>query len=148
MLVRWVDGTNDSYDVPSIIFFHNFLQISYQRSFHFISFYFLFSYNTTKIKIKSFEYPKSIWNYEKKKYLKHQMLGRLAHWLYWRLLDFWSITDGPHCIYLYVPGSPNRIVKQKRHSNWVNDLWKFYIYQYLSGPFSQNYRLAQGLRNL
>ena len=50
-------------DVPSIIFFHNFLQNSLQKLFQFI---FLFFYNFTKIKIKSFECPKSIRNYEKK----------------------------------------------------------------------------------
>ena len=53
---------NQVSDVPSIIFFHNFLQNSLQKSFQFI---FLFFYNFTKIKIKSFECPKSIRNYEK-----------------------------------------------------------------------------------
>ena len=48
-------------DVPSI-FFHNFLQNSLQKSFQFI---FSFFYKFTKIKIKSFECPKSIRNYEK-----------------------------------------------------------------------------------
>ena len=47
-------------DVPSIIFFHNFLQNSLQKWFQFILFLF------TKIKIKNFECPKSIRNYEKK----------------------------------------------------------------------------------
>ena len=50
-------------DIPSIIFFHNFLQNSLKKSFQFI---FLFSYNFTKIKIKTFECPKSIRNCEKK----------------------------------------------------------------------------------
>jgi hypothetical protein len=73
-------------NVPSIIFFHSFLQTSLQKLFIFI---FLFSYDFTKIKIKSFEYPKSIRNYEKK------MLGTSDAWsmnssyqqpnvLYWR----------------------------------------------------------------
>ena len=39
-------------------FFHNFLQNSLQKSFQFI---FLFLYKFTKIKIKSFECPKSIY---------------------------------------------------------------------------------------
>ena len=66
----------------------------------FIIFFFcfkLFSYNFTKIKIESFECPKSIRNSEKKWCLEHQTLGR---WVispsnpgtlcisYWRLLDF------------------------------------------------------------
>ena len=50
-------------DVPSIIFFHNFLQNSLQKSFQFI---FLLFHNFTKNKVKSFECPKSIKNYEKK----------------------------------------------------------------------------------
>ena len=45
-----------------LFFFHNFLQNSLQKSFQFI---FLFFYNITKIKIKSFESPKSMTNYEK-----------------------------------------------------------------------------------
>jgi hypothetical protein len=49
-------------DVPSIIFFHNFLHDSLQKLFQFI---FLFFYNFTKIKRKSFECPKSRRNYEK-----------------------------------------------------------------------------------
>ena len=40
-----------------ILFFHDFLQNSLQKSFQFI---FLFFYKITKIKIKSFECPKSI----------------------------------------------------------------------------------------
>ena len=44
-------------DVPSIIFFHDFLQNSLQKFFQFI---FLFFYKITKIEIKSFECPKSI----------------------------------------------------------------------------------------
>ena len=66
-LVRWYAGTNDSSTkclmFQVLFFFHNFLQKSLQKSFQFI---FLFFYNFTKIKIKSFECPKSIRNYEKK----------------------------------------------------------------------------------
>ena len=46
-----------------LFFFHNFLQNSLQKSFEFI--YFLLFYKFTKIRIKSFECPKSIRNYEK-----------------------------------------------------------------------------------
>ena len=64
LLGRWDERLiNQASDVPSIIFFHNFLQKSLQKLFKFI---FLFFFNFTKIKIKSFECPKSIWNYEKK----------------------------------------------------------------------------------
>ena len=42
-------------------FFHNFLQISLQKSFEFI----IFFYNFLKIKMKSFECPKSIKNHKK-----------------------------------------------------------------------------------
>ena len=45
-----------------LFFFHIFLQNSLQKLFQFI---FLFFYKITKIKIKSFECPKSIRNYEK-----------------------------------------------------------------------------------
>ena len=58
---RWDDRLIDqSSYVPSIFFFHNFLQNSLQKSFQ------LFFYNFTKMKIKSFECPKSVRNYEKK----------------------------------------------------------------------------------
>ena len=54
LLGRWDKRIVDqASDVPSIIFFHNFLQNSLQKSFQFI---FLFFHNFTKIKIKSFEY--------------------------------------------------------------------------------------------
>ena len=92
MLGRWAKQLGDqASDVPSIFFFHNFLQNSLQKSFQFI---FLFFHKFTKIKIKSFECPKSIRNYEKK-----IMLGTSDAWsisrsshlpslLYWRLSDF------------------------------------------------------------
>ena len=50
------------FDVPSIIFFHSFMQNSLQKSFQFI---FIFFYKFTKIRIKSFECPKFMMNYEK-----------------------------------------------------------------------------------
>ena len=58
------DGTNKYAlsDVLSIIHFHDFLQNSLQNSFQFI---FLFFYNITKMKIKSFQCPKSIKNIKK-----------------------------------------------------------------------------------
>ena len=72
----WVDGTITSstkclmFQVLS--FFNNFLQTSLQKSFQF------FFYNFKKIKIKSFECPKSIRNYKKN--------------------DAWNITLGPQVI--------------------------------------------------
>ena len=63
-LGRWdVRLIDQSSDFPSIIFFHNFLENSLQKPFQFI---FLLFYNFTKIKIKSFEGPKSMRNFEKK----------------------------------------------------------------------------------
>ena len=57
---RWDNRLIDqASDVPSIIFFHNFLQNSLQKLFQFI---FNFFYKFTKMKIKSFE---SIRKYEK-----------------------------------------------------------------------------------
>ena len=84
---------NQASDVPNIIFFHNFLQKSLQKSFQFI---FLFFYNFTKIKIKSFECPKSISNYEKNNTWNIRRLvdelfvpsTQPASVLYWRLSDF------------------------------------------------------------
>ena len=62
---RWDERLIDqASDVPSIIFFHNFLKNYLQKLFQFI--FLFFFYNFTKIKIKNFECPKSIRNYEKK----------------------------------------------------------------------------------
>ena len=61
-LVCWFAGTNDSatksLTLQVLLFFHNFLQNC------FILFFYSF-YEFTKIKIKSFECPKSITNYKK-----------------------------------------------------------------------------------
>ena len=79
-LGRWDKRLIDqASDVPSIIFFHNFLQNSLQKSFQFI---FLFFCNSTEMKIKSFECPKSIKSYEKK-----IMLGTS---------DAWSMSRSSH----------------------------------------------------
>ena len=67
-IIRWVDGPNDSSTKHLILmfqvlfFFQNFLQNSLQKLFQFIFLFLII----TKIKIKSFECPKSIRNYEKK----------------------------------------------------------------------------------
>ena len=59
IIIRWVVGSmGENTRWPSL--WYN----SLQKSFQFI---FLFFYNFTKIKIKRFECPKSIRNYEKKK---------------------------------------------------------------------------------
>ena len=61
MMGRLDDGTNESLIkrlmFQVLFFFHDFLQNSLQRSFQFTS---LFFYIIRKIKIKSFECPKSI----------------------------------------------------------------------------------------
>ena len=58
MLGRWDEWLIDQVsDVPSIIFFHGFLQNSLQKYFQSIC---LFEKKNTKIKVKSFECPKSI----------------------------------------------------------------------------------------
>ena len=57
---RLVDQASD---VPGIIFFHKILQNSLEKPFEFI---FLFFYKITKMKIKSFECPKSVRKYDKK----------------------------------------------------------------------------------
>ena len=68
-IIRWVAGSmRQTTHRPSVwcskyFFFHNFLQNYLQKLFQFIS---LFSYKFKKIKILSFEWPKSIRNYEKK----------------------------------------------------------------------------------
>ena len=78
MLGRWAKRLGDqSSDVPSIFFFHNFLQNSLQKYFQFF-----FFYNFTKIKLKIFECSKSMRNYEKKIILGTSdawSMSRLAH---------------------------------------------------------------------
>ena len=65
-LVCWADGTNDSstkhLTFQVLIFFHKILQNSLQKLFQFI----FLPYKITKMKIESFECPKSIRSYEKK----------------------------------------------------------------------------------
>ena len=97
-LVRWADGTKDSLTkrlmFQLLFFFHEILQSSLQKPFQFIFYFFL--YKITKMKIKSFECPKSIRNY-KEKYLEHQTLGRRvvcpigpAYYMYCRLSVLWT----------------------------------------------------------
>ena len=85
-------------DVPSIIFFHDFLQNSLQKYFQSIC---LFFFKNTKIKVKSFECPKSI------KSLKKIILGTSDTWstirlsnqpsdparIYLRLTDFYTLMS-------------------------------------------------------
>ena len=69
-------------DVPRIIFFHDFLQNFLQKYFQSICLFFL---KNTKIKVKSFECPKSI------KSLKKIILGRSDAWSTIRLSNpHWS----------------------------------------------------------
>ena len=68
-LVRWVAGTNDSSDVPSIIFFI----ISYRlRALKTLYFHFC---NFIKKLIERVSANNFARFYEKKKYLEHQTLG-------------------------------------------------------------------------
>ena len=77
--------------VSSNIFFHSFLQNPLQESFQFF-----FSYKFTKMKIKSFECPKSTWNYNRNnawniRFLVDKSLvlvNQRTSALYRRLLDF------------------------------------------------------------
>ena len=66
-LVRWADGTNDSSTkrlmFQVLFFFIKSCKILCKNPFNL---FFLFFYKITKMKIKSFECPKSIRNYEKK----------------------------------------------------------------------------------
>ena len=96
-LVRWADGTNESstkHLMFQVLFlFHKILQNSLQKPFQLI---FWFFYKITKMKIKSFECPKSIRNYEKKntwnvRHLVNQSFvpsARRTSVLYCRLSDF------------------------------------------------------------
>ena len=75
MLGRWADGTNESSTkrlmFQVLLFFHDFLQNSLQKYFQSIC---LFFKKNTKIKVKSFECPKSI------KSLKKIILGTSDTW--------------------------------------------------------------------
>ena len=90
-LVRWVNWTNDSLTKRlmflSIIFF----------SWNLANFIFSFFYEITKMKIKSFECPKSIGNYKKNTWNLSRLVNKLfvpsarqTSVLYCRLLDLWS----------------------------------------------------------
>ena len=68
-LVRWFAGTNDSSTkcpMFQVLFFFIFFSYFLAEFFtKIVSIYFFFFYKFTKIKIKSFECPKSIRNYKK-----------------------------------------------------------------------------------
>ena len=76
-IIRWVAGSVGRTTHPPSVwcskyyFFHNFLQNSLQNTFQFI---FQFSHKFTKIKIKSFQCPKS------KEIIKKIMLGTSDAW--------------------------------------------------------------------
>ena len=134
---RWVGGPMGQMNRrPSIwcskyYFFHDFLQNSLQKYFQYICLFFL---KNTKIKVKSFECPKSI------KSLKKIMLGtsdawstiRLSNrpsdpaWIYLRLTDFWSgmrrlgiCTMYSYCNLLYL-GRPTHLTLHLIHKIMVN----------------------------
>ena len=104
MLGHWVAGTNDSTTKPLLLnfFFHNYLQDSLQKTFQFIS-YFLIK------RIKNFECPKSIRNYEKNNAWKNirplvdESFGtQQPSVFYWRLSDFKCISPWIQNLYFYV----------------------------------------------
>ena len=71
--MRWIAGMKDSSTkrlMYQVLFLTFFLQNALQKL---LQFFFLSFYNFTKIEIKSFEYPKSIW---KKYCLEYQTIGR------------------------------------------------------------------------
>ena len=102
MLVRWDKWLVDkASDVPSIIFFFTIsCKIPCKNGFN-LFFYFFF-YKFTKIKIKSFECPKSIRNYKKNNAWNIRCLvdesfvpsTQRASVLYWRLLDLYRLHKG------------------------------------------------------
>ena len=69
-LVRWADGTNVSSTkrlmFQVLFFFIKSCKIFCKIAFNLFIYLFVFFYKITKMKIKSFECPKSIRNYEKK----------------------------------------------------------------------------------
>ena len=70
-LLKWL--VDQASDVPAITFFFIIsCKILCKNS---INLFFYFLYKFTKMKIKSFECPKYIWNYKKRK-----MLGKLDAW--------------------------------------------------------------------
>ena len=103
-IIRWVTWTmGQTNRRPSVwcskyFFFSKILHNSLRKSFQFI---FIFFYKIIKNKIKIFECPKPIRNYEKKntwniKCLVDDSFVPLAHWtsvLHSRLTDFWWPTQ-------------------------------------------------------
>ena len=123
MLGRWDKRIVDqASDVPSIIFFHDFLQNSLQKSFQFI---FLFFYKITKIKIKSFECPKSIKSIEKNN-----------TWNIWLLVDdsFVPSSKQPSVIYCRLTDFKSNFIQT---GTWY-DFLLFYRYVFRLFPFGKN----------
>ena len=95
-LGRWVNGTNDLM-FQVLFFFIISWEILFKNCFNL---FFIFSYKSTKIRIKSFECPKSLRDY-KKIILEHQTLGRrvicsrepgyyiVECWIFFEMLE-WS----------------------------------------------------------
>ena len=106
---RRVDGTIVSLTkhlIFQVLFlFLNFLQNSLQKLFQFI---FLFFYNFTKIKINSFECPKSIRNYEKimlgtsdawsLRHLSHRPIAPATQRIILKIVGFQTtLVEAMHC---------------------------------------------------
>ena len=99
-IIRWVGGSLGRWSHRPSVWcskYYNFLQNSLQKLFQFN---FHFSYKFTKIKIKSFECPKSMRNYKKKnawniRRLVEESFIPVNQWtsiLYCRLSDFYRPT--------------------------------------------------------
>ena len=111
-------------------FFHDFLQNSLQKYFQSICLFFL---KNTKIKVKSFECPKSI------KSLKKIILGtsdawstiRLSNrpsdpaWIYLRLTDFNPLVQGVLCLCGFFETLEKQLYKQKivLAEEWFSTKW-------------------------
>ena len=98
-------------DIPSIIFFHNFLQNSQQKLFQFI---FIFFYKFTKIRIKSFECPKSIKSIKKNTWNIRLLvddsfvpLSKQPSVIYCRLTDFQCVIKTKHVAAQFDPTDKN-----------------------------------------
>ena len=99
-IIHWFAGTNDSstkrlmFQVCIIFFFIIFCKILGKNRFNL---FFNFFYKFTKIKMKSFEWPKSMRNYKKNNPWNIRRLvdesfvpaNQRTSVLYWRLSDFW-----------------------------------------------------------
>ena len=130
MLVCWANGANNMLTKSQMfqvlwVFFVKSFKILCKNPF---KLFFLFSYEITKMKIKSFEFAMSIRNYEKEKYLEHQTT------------DNWSTSHLSHrpsepAYYIldsdfYLPFLDN-VVKERSHTKLMQcTVWNLMIFTY------------------